>query len=868
MAWEDLKKALLDDVAHRIDKRADAGHRESLHRLCGTFFARFSAEDMRGRSAENLYGCLYGLLRFMRQRPLEAPKVRFLNPSISAHGWESSATVLAVLCRDMPFCTASVRGELNQRGIEIHSLASCNLSVRRDAGGNFVALAGAGAEGDDISRESLLYFEIGRHSQLEDLAPLQSCIEAILAEVGTVVGDFAPMRERLEHVRVEIDNSSCVDFEARQEAAAFIEWLGADHMTFLGYEYLEVGESAASVVDAQSLGVLRNRRTRGGLDLQQDLDTHSAEELRRRQLSFAKSRQRARVHRQAYPDYVEIKVYDANGAVVGQHRFLGLYTASVYTLDPELIPILRRKVEALFAMSGLSPSEHDGRELKRVLELMPRDELFQSSISELFETASAVNRIQERRQTRLFLRKDIHGKFVSCLVYMPRDRYTTQTRKSIQKILMQACCAEESEFTTQFTESVLVRIHFVLRVDPSRSVDVDVTETEEQIVQATLAWKDRLRLRLLEEFGEERGEQTMRDLGEGFAAGYRDDFDPRVAVMDIQNLLALAEGGLGMHLYRLIEESDDQLKLRLYHADNSLPLSDVLPILENLGLRVVAERAYPVLAGDERRYWIQEFSLIYSLAANIDLERVKDEFEDAFSRIWLGEAESDSFNRLLLGSRLSWREIALLRAYACYFGQINFPYSRSYIAETMADHLAISSAVVELFLTRFSPVFDGDDEWRGQREEAVEKRIYKALDSVANLGQDRIIRQYVTAIKATQRTNFFQQDDSGDGKSYFSFKLMPSEIPDVPRPVPLFEVYVYSPQVEGVHLRGGKVARGGLRWSDRLEDFRTEVLGLVKAQQVKNSVIVPVGAKGGFVAKRLTPEMSRDQVQLERVACY
>lgn len=869
MAYEKLKEALLADVDALIARRADAAHQDDLHVLGATFYRRFSAEDMRGRSAENLYGCLYGLLRFMHEWPGTCAKVRFLNPNVTNHGWESKSTVIAALCRDMPFCTASVRGELNQRGIAIHSLASCNLRVRRDSDGRLLGIAAGDAEGDDVSAESLLYFEISRHSELEDLWELQQTIEGILSDVEAVVTDFNPMRDRLFEARQAIESSACVDAEYREEAIAFVDWLVDDHMTFLGYEYLAVEDGTVSECRDSSLGVLRERSTRGALDLAHDLEIQLPAELLRRQLSFAKSRRRSRVHRQTYPDYVEIKLYDASGAVTGQHRFLGLYTASVYNLDPDLIPILRRKVEAVLSMSGLSTAEHDGRELKRVLELMPRDELFQTSIADLYRTASAVNRIQERPQTRLFVREDVHGKFVNCLVYMPRERYTTQQRQRIQRILKRAYNVEEAEFTTQFTESVLVRVYFVMRVDPSLKRDNDVSEIEEQIVQATLAWKDRLRLKLLEEFGEERGEQIMRDFGAGFAPGYRDDFDPRVAVLDVQKLLELeANEGLGMHLYRRIEEKDDHLKLRLYYADAPMPLSDVLPILENLGLRVVTERAYPVKARDSRSFWIQEFSLVYSLSADIDLDRVKEEFEDAFARIWFGEAESDSFNRLLLGSRLSWREIALLRAYACYLGQINFPYSRAYIAETMAAHLEISSTIVELFLTRFSPVFEGDDAWRTEREEAVEKRIHEALDSVENLGQDRIIRQYVMLIRATLRSNFFQQGEGGNSKPYFSFKFSPRDIPDIPRPAPLYEIFVYSPRVEGVHLRGGKVARGGLRWSDRQEDFRTEVLGLVKAQQVKNAVIVPVGAKGGFVAKRLLPAMTRDEMQEEAIACY
>ncbi len=874
MAWEAYKNSLLEELTALIERRSDAGDRESLLQLADSFFSRFPAEDLRQRSVENLYGCLYGLLHFMQAWQAPEPKVRIFNPDIKDHGWESKYTVIVILCRDLPFCTASIRGELNQRNIRIHTLASCNLEARRQADGELEEVIELGQDAyPDSSHESLLYFEIGRHSRPEQLGELRDCLRDILQQVALVVDDFAPMRARLQEAVEAVAASSCVEPENRDEAIEFLKWLEFDRMTFLGYEFLEVKRSGAVIEvaadPARSLGMLRLRATRGAGDLQADLHSMPPEEQQRRQLSFAKSGTRSRVHRQAYPDYVEVKVFNAAGDVVGQHRFFGLYTSSVYTTNPMLIPILRRKVQEVIQQSGLDPREHDGRELARVLELFPRDELFQSSIRELGATVLAVNRIQERRQTRLFVRRDAHGKFFSCLVYMPRDRYNTEQRCLMQDILCRALGAEESEFTTYFSESVLVRCHFVLRVDPAVEQAYDVNEIEEQIVQATLAWEDRLRLRLIEEFGEEIGEQHARDIGNGFPPGYRDDFDPRVAVLDVRHLLELRAGkNLGMMLYRMLEEDADRLRLRLFHCGESLPLSDVLPILENLGLRVMSERPYGVRAGDGNRYWIQEFSLSYSLSDNIDLEQVRDEFEDAFARIWYGEAENDSFNRLLLGTRLSWREIALLRAYARYLRQIRFPYSVEYIAETMADHLHITAGIVELFLTRFSPVFDGDEEWRGQREEAVEQRILAALEQVQNLGQDRIIRQFILVIKATLRTNFFQEGEGGLLKPYFSFKLSPRDIPDVPRPVPLYEIFVYSPRVEGVHLRGGKVARGGLRWSDRLEDFRTEVLGLVKAQQVKNAVIVPVGAKGGFVAKCLTPDMSRDQVQEEGIACY
>ncbi|KAA1194055.1 NAD-glutamate dehydrogenase [Pseudohalioglobus sediminis] len=874
MMWEKFKDSLIAELGQRIEAEADPARRDSLQNLADTFYRRFAAEDMHGRSIDNLYGCLVHLLSLMDQPVNESPQLLIFNPELQKHGWESNNTILVIHCRGIPFITASVRGEINRRNLPIRVIASTNLAVRRAQDGSLAEILGHSEDTDaDCPSEALVYFELARHSSPEALDELRHTLLDILGEVAVVVDDFPAMTERLDATVQMIRDSDCVDADLREEAAAFFVWMRQQHMTLLGYEYLVVDRSGERPVVSASqdnrLGLLRFRQTRGVEDLETDLAGMSEEELQRRQLSFSKSRERSRVHRLTYPDYVEARVFNDAGEMIGQHRFIGLYTSSVYTMHPKYIPILRRKVQAVMDMSHMDWAEHESRELARVLELYPRDELFQSSIADLYSTVNAINRIQERRQTRLFVRRDIHGKFVSCIVYVPRDRYTTELRELIGNILTDAFQAEESEFTTHFSESILVRCHFVLRVNPDRALDYDDKELEDLVVQASLDWEDRLRNRLIEEFGEEHGNQYAVQLGGGFPAGYRDDFDPRMAVVDIKKFLRLVNGErLAMSLYRPLENGEDTLRLRLYNKGASLPLSDVLPILENLGLRVVSERPYGVQAQSGESYWVQEFTMLYGLADNVDLEEVKEEFEDAFARIWFGEAESDSFNRLLIGTRLNWREIALLRAYARYLLQLNFPYSVDYIAETMAQHLHITALIVEQFLTRFSPVFDGDEDWRAERELAVEERILTSLEEVENLGQDRIIRQYVKLVKATQRTNFFQQEPGGGLKSYISLKLKPASIPDMPRPVPLYEVYVYSPRVEGVHLRGGKVARGGLRWSDRQEDFRTEVLGLVKAQQVKNAVIVPVGAKGGFVARQLRADMSRDEVQQEGIECY
>jgi glutamate dehydrogenase len=873
MALERLKETLLGELAARIDADAPVNDCKSLHNLTSAFFWRFQPEDLLGRSVDNLYGCLNGLLTFIRHWPEDGPLVRIFNPQKLADGWDSQYTTLIVLCAGIPFCTASVRGELNRRNVGIHTIVSSNLATRRSDTGELLEVLPA----DDQARsssplEALLFFEISRQPRPGELTELHDTLVDILEEVSIVVRDFSAMCQRLQDVAHSVASGAGVPREWREEAVAFLQWLANEHMILLGYEYLEVSpgamQGAVAVQSDRSLGLLRHLATRGVQDLEADLVRLSPQELLQEQVSFSKSGQRSRVHRIAYPDYVEIRDFDSTGNVVGQHRFLGLYTSSVYTMDPELIPILRRKVERVLELSNLHWSEHESRELVRVLDEFPRDELFQSRAGELCATVNAVNGIQERRQTRLFVRKDVHGKFVNCLVYVPRDFYNTEQRIKIEGILNAAFKAHELEFTAYYSESILVRCHFVLRVDPTVPLVYDAAEIEAQIVQAMLAWADRLRLRLIQEFGQEQGEQLARDLAAGFPPGYRDDFDPRVAVSDIRHFLRLMDGAtLAMNFYRQ-GEGEDSLRLRLYHCAASLPLSDVLPLLENLGLRVVTERPYAIRGRDSQLYWVQEFSLIYSLSHDIVMAEVKDKFEDAFGRIWSGEAENDSFNKLLIGTQLNWREIALLRAYARYLRQLRFPYSVEYVAETMADHLHITATLVELFLTRFSLHFDGDESFRVERENVIEQRILESLDQVPNLGQDRIFRQYVRVVKATLRTNFFQLDTGGAPKPYFSFKFRPSEIPDMPQPVPLYEIFVYSPRVEGVHLRGGKVARGGLRWSDRLEDFRTEVLGLVKAQQVKNAVIVPVGAKGGFVARQLRAGMSRNEIQEEGIACY
>jgi glutamate dehydrogenase len=588
-------------------------------------------------------------------------------------------------------------------------------------------------------------------------------------------------------------------------------------------------------------------------------------------LSFAKAAHPSRVHRPAYPDYVSIREIDADGKVIKEHRFMGLYTSSVYGESVRVIPFIRRKVEEIETRSGFQSKAHLGKELAQVLEVLPRDDLFQTPVDELFSTVMSIVQIQERNKIRVFLRKDPYGRFCYCLAYVPRDIYSTEVRQKIQQVLMERLKASDCEFWTFFSESVLARVQLILRVDPKNRLDIDTLLLEKEVVQACRSWQDDYAALTVESFGEAHGTNVLADFPKGFPAGYRERFAAHSAVVDMQHLLSLNEKNpLVMSFYQPLGQVSGQRELhcKLYHADTPLALSDVLPILENLGLRVLGEFPYRLRHTNGREFWIHDFAFTAAEGLDLDIQQLNDTLQDAFVHIVRGDAENDAFNRLVLTAGLPWRDVALLRAYARYLKQIRLGFDLGYIASTLNNHTDIARELTRLFKTRFYLARKLSEDDLEDKQQRLEQAILTALDDVQVLNEDRILRRYLDLIKATLRTNFYQTDANGQNKSYFSFKFNPHAIPELPKPVPKFEIFVYSPRVEGVHLRFGNVARGGLRWSDREEDFRTEVLGLVKAQQVKNSVIVPVGAKGGFLPRRLPLGGSRDEIAAEGIACY
>ncbi|WP_106478609.1 NAD-glutamate dehydrogenase [Phytohalomonas tamaricis] len=864
------KTEFLAQLEEQLTARFSDDKARAVATFAHHYYAGASFEDLAERRFDDVFGATLTTWAFLQEREPNAAKVRVFNPDFEEHGWQSTHTIIEVLNDNMAFLVDSVRIELNRRGITVHAIHNAVLAVEREQQ-RMTRVSGVKDSDAPSDQESIIFIEIDRHTDRAMLDDLATSLTEILEEVRVAVSDFDAMQQQVHAAIEEMRSRRPADIDARDadEACAFLEWMLDDRFTFLGYEESIVSEQGSqtrlSKREGSELGVLKLDKPRYHQEPNRDSDSEDAGEyvLIPELISFAKSAYHARIHRPAYPDYITVERFDDQGRVIGERRFLGLYTLSVYNDPPRSIPVLRRKVQAVMESSGVDPRGHNGKQLLQILEVFPRDDLFQMSADELCRTALGILSIRERRRVRVFIREDRFGKFYSCLIFVPRDVFSTDLRVRIQNYLCDVLDASFGDFNTYLSESVLARIQLILRFNGDTPVDRDERKIEQRVIEIARSWKDELHSALVEGVGEESANRLMTLYRDAFPAGYRDDFSPRAAVYDIGYLHELDQGApIALSLYRTADSEAQDIRLKLYHHDRPVPLSDVLPLLENLGLRVLSERPYDIERNDGN-YWIHDFDLERPSGNGIDLHSMRETFIDAFTRIWSGEAESDPFNRLIITAGLDWREVAMLRAYARYLKQIRFGLSQLYIATTLTAYPAITRELVALFKMRFDPDVTHDE----QAYTDCRENINAMLDEVSSLNDDRLMRRYVELIEATLRTNFFQPDARGEPKDYISLKLEPRKIADMPKPRPLYEIFVYSPRMEGVHLRSSKTARGGMRWSDRFEDFRTEILGLVKAQQVKNAVIVPSGAKGGFICKRL-PDGDRDAIQREGIACY
>lgn len=838
------------------------------------FLKHYPLDAWQERPVTDLYGCCFGLWHFMQTPAVVGEaRVSVFNPSLEEHRWECGRTVICVLQRDMPFIVDSLRLELQRQETQIHTIKSTVLGVKRREDGEveqLVADTQISALPDiNFTKESLVYMEISLRPSEADHTRLVRALKAVFEDVVRVVDDYKLVLDRLESVK-----SALLAHQKYAESSAFLDWLAKSHFSFLGYrefDYVKNNAPAGLVEDVSArLGIFKKISSDNNFVAEQDFvsgveNFYASDDV----IWISKSATRSNVHRGVYPDYIVVKKLNTKGEVVGECRFLGLFTYSVYTLPATDIPIVREKVARVVTFSGLDPASHDGKNLRRVIENFPRDELFQSDQDTLNENITSVANINERHVVRLLMRTDSFGHFVSCLVYVPREVYTTRIREKLEEIIGRHLHSSDFDSTTYFSESVLARAHIVFKVDPTQAAHIDLAKIEGEIRSVTRNWDDSLLAVLVEKYGETSGVNLYGSYRNAFSPGYQENFAARAAAHDIQLAETLHEDkSIAMNFYQTVGDADNTIRFRVMRQSHPIELSDVIPVLENLGLRVLGERPYKILRRARPMVWLHDFELRYGLSNSVDVHAARSLFEQAFSSIWNKEVESDEFNRLVLGARINWREVNLLRAYAAYMKQTGFNSSQDFIANTLAVHLDVTRNLVALFKAYFDPRLHKKDKEDEQRVTRLKDKIVEQLDGVKNLNEDKVLRRYLEMFDGSLRTNFFQKEADGTFKPYISIKFSPRQIHGIQEPRPLFEIFMYSPRVEGVHLRGGKVARGGLRWSDRLQDYRTEVLGLVKAQQVKNAVIVPNGAKGGFVAKQLNPAMSRDEFMAEGISCY
>ncbi|HXP01040.1 MAG TPA: NAD-glutamate dehydrogenase domain-containing protein, partial [Luteibacter sp.] len=862
------------------------------------FFERIAPADHALHAPARWAALIADLLAFARERTPGKAKVRVYNPGVSG-----TRAVVEVVTDDMPFLVDTV-SMVAAAHADIHAIIHPVVPVVRSASGALEAM------GTGEKTESIMRFEIDRIDDTE-LDVVKANVETALSDVREAVDDWRAMRGKMVEIADDLGKRALpYTAEEVREASEFLRWVADEHFTFMGYREYEVaadaGDEVLKTVEGSGLGILRAAERSLA---PRSLRTLVASELPRSgstdAIILTKTNARSPMHRAGYMDYVGVLRFDDKGRPVAEQRFLGLFSSNAYMAHPQHVPLVREKCEAVMTRSGLKRDSHSGKALRHILDTLPRDELFQCSTDELFALSMGLLELAQRTRTRLFIRRDSYGRFFSCLVYIPRDRFNTSVRERVENVLREAFHGEHVDSAVLMGEAALVRLHVVVRPRIGDHPVYDAVSMEAQIASIARNWYDEARDRLIELVGEQQGIILANRYGKALPAGYVDEVAPQIAAADVRALAGLdGPDAISMSFYHP-PHRPEELRFKVYRSGSDIALSEVLPQLENLGLRVLTEHMYEVKLADGSLF-IQDFEVQPVGRLAFEVEQVGSIFEDAFEQIWRGNAENDGFNRLVLGAKLGWRQVAVLRSYCKYLLQTGVAFSQAYMEDALNRYPAIAGLIIELFNVRFDPRRESLDGAERERAEsllshemhalmdpetlaaqpglignlvaslsrpraeqmtAVEEAINALLENVSSLDEDRILRSFIALVHATLRTSFYQAWD-GAFRPYISFKFDSHKVPDLAKPVPFREIFVYAPRVEGIHLRFGSVARGGLRWSDRREDFRTEVLGLVKAQMVKNTVIVPVGSKGGFFVKRPPTGGDRDAQLAEGIACY
>ncbi len=871
---DQLKDALLDAVVALTRERYTRASADDGEAFIRGYYQRAAPQDLIGKDPIDLYGAAVRHVRLGDVREPNETHVRVYNPYITDDGWSSNHTVVDAVCEDMPFIVDSVLALLEQQHRQVHVLVHPIFDVVRSADGTLeqIAVQSNSTSSSDSAggAESFLHVEIDRLAA-DELERLRDAVMAVIADVRAAVTDWRAMREQALAVAAEIEgwaDESPLRFEAvvgedPVELGALLRWMEEGYFTFLGYREYDLVDDPEDpqIISRPTTGLGIMRQLEPSVRHLGALPVETAERARRPNiLNLTKANSLSTVHRAVPLDYVGIKEITPDGTVTGERRFVGLFTSAVYSGRVGDIPVVRAKVAEVVRRSDFAPGSHDHSRLVNILQLHPRDDLIQIGADQLEAMVLDILDLRDRRQVSLLVRRDDFGRFLSCLVFVPRDRHSTEVRLEIQRILLEVYHGTSVRFSTVISDDPLARLHIVIYSKPVAASELpDVEAVQARLSQVIRTWDDYLRKSLVAAHGEGQGLDLFGRYRGAFSAAYRSNVLAEAAVDDIGHLEALGDKDLDVVLQKPLDADSKVLRCKLYRAEEPITLSQFIPLLHDLGAVVIDEIPFAVRVPGEPRRFVYDIGI--RLEDDLDREG-RDRLRDAVLAVWNDQAESDSLARLVTIAGVAWDDVAVLRAFSRYLNQLGTPFSPTYVRDTINRNPEIASLLIQLFHARFDP-----DQHDPDVAASVLADVRRAIDSVASLDADRILRSILSLVGATVRTNRWQVDADGAPPRALSFKVDLSHFPTAPRPVPAAEIFVYSPRTEGVHLRAGRTARGGLRWSDRMEDYRTEVLGLMKAQTVKNSVIVPAGAKGGFVVRRL-PLGDRETVMAEVVGCY
>jgi glutamate dehydrogenase len=875
MAWRDDKAraTLIREAAGNVQPG------ETLRAFAELLFNQTNIEDLANHDAASLAFLAKQAWEHVQRRTAGSADIRVINPMMP-DGREIS--VLEVLNDNMPFLLDSTMAELAEQGIEVTLVAHPIIAVERDEQGRLLRFYGETlTEGATGVRESLIHVHIARLDADADRQKLIEGLTKTLNDVRACVTDWRAMRARIEKaIKTFRSNPPPLPIDEVAEANQFLQWLCADNFTFLGlreYRFSSDTDASDEISTGEGLGILSDpdvKVLRRGTEMV--VMTSEIREFMREPtvLIVIKANESSRVHRRVRMDYVGIKLYTPDGRLEGELRLVGLFTSGAYTRSTRQIPYVRHKAAQVLERAGFDPDSHSGKAILHILEEYPRDELFQVDAETLYDFVMEILMLYERPRVRALARADKFDRFVSILVFIPREKYDTEVRTRVASFLAQVYKGSLSASYAAFPEGSLARVHYIIGRYEGETPVIARATLEAEISAIAATWGDKLKAALASSTDGMRARMLANRYARAFSGGYTEAFGASQAIADIATIEKLTSARpVAISVYR-IEGEDDPTRfgLKVFSHGAPLSLSYRVPVIENHGLRVVNERTYQIVPSATPApapVWLHDMTIEANDGKPIDIgAEFNHRLEASIMAVVGDRAESDGYNALILRTALGWREIAAIRALSLYLRQIRAPFSQDYMWETLRKNAAITASMVALFQARLDPRLVATDAERSARETTILAEIEEQLKSVASLDEDRILRRFTNLVQATIRTNLWQIGQDGHPRPVISFKFEARKIEDLPAPRPLYEIFVYSPRVEGIHLRFGKVARGGLRWSDRPQDFRTEILGLVKAQQVKNAVIVPVGAKGGFVPKRLLPSSNRDAWLAEGTEAY